>query len=175
MHGLVFTSFLEFLASRPDAQAVGPTEGASAFRASESYPDEHFRDLCGRASRATGVPPSQLLREFGVYAATVSFANLYPVYYAESADTRGFLLAVEEHIHELVRATVPGARPPRLNVRPLGDRGLCITYTSDRGLCDLLEGLVAGTARYYGEEFAIEEIMCMHDGGLACTFLVQPA
>jgi hypothetical protein len=175
MHGLVFTSFLEFLATRAETPAAGTSEEVSTYRASESYPDDEFRDLVQRACRTTGLSSSDLLREFGVFAANVSFANLYPAYYAQSSDTRSFLLAVEEHIHELVRATIPGARPPRLNVRPLGERGVCITYTSERGLCDLLEGLVVGTARYYGEAFDIEQIMCMHDGGLACTFLVQPA
>ena len=174
MHGLVFTSFLEFLATRAEAAAAGPHE-RPAYDGRGSYPDEEFRDLVAGGARTAGVLPSELLRQFGVYAANVSFANLFPGYYAESADTRSFLLAVEEHIHELVRATIPGARPPRLNVRPLGERGVCITYTSERGLCDLLEGLVAGTARYYGEEFEIEQIMCMHEGGLACTFLVQPS
>ena len=175
MHGLVFASFLEFLATRDGADADGARRQPHGYEANEAYPDDDFRDLVERSSRTTGVPPSQLLREFGVYAANVSFASLYPAYYAASADTRSFLLAVEEHIHELVRATVPGARPPRLHVRPLGERGVCVTYTSERGLCVLLEGLVAGTAHYYGERFEIEEIMCMHDGGLACTFLVQPA
>jgi predicted hydrocarbon binding protein len=171
MHGLVITSFVEFLARSATA---GPLPDAQRYKASESYADHEFRDLVERASDATGLPSSELLREFGVFAAKVSFANLYPAYYARSADTRSFLLAVEEHIHDLVRETIPGARPPRLNVRPLGDRGVCITYTSERGLCDLLEGLVAGTACYYGETFDIEQIMCMRDGGLACTFLVQP-
>jgi predicted hydrocarbon binding protein len=176
VHGLVFTSFVEFLAGRPDAATRDPgAEPPPPYRATEAYPDEEFRDLLERASRTIGVPTSELLREFGVYAANVSFAALYPAYYAESADTRSFLLAVEDRIHELVRTTLPGARPPRLNVRPLGERGVCITYTSERGLCALLEGLVAGTARYYGETFEIEEIMCMRDGGLACTFLIQPA
>jgi Haem-NO-binding len=169
VHGLIFTSFLEFLATRD-----GPPEQTNAYAPNDAYPDEDFQALVARASEAAGVPPRELLREFGIYAANVSFANLFPAAYADAADTRGFLLTVEQHIHELVRATIPGARPPKLNVRPLGERGVCITYTSDRGLCDLLEGLVAGTARYYGETFAIEQIMCMRDGGLACTFLVQP-
>jgi hypothetical protein len=170
VHGLVFTSFQEFLATRS-----GTSERDTAYARNDAYPDEEFHGLVARASEATGLPTGELLREFGIYAANVSFANLFPAAYAEASDTRGFLLTVEQRIHELVRATIPGAQPPRLNVRPLGERGVCITYTSDRGLCDLLEGLVAGTARYYGETFAIEEIMCMRDGGLACTFLVEPA
>jgi hypothetical protein len=170
VHGLIFTSFLDYMGRR-----FGDGWSESSYLASEAYSDEEFRLLLERASTTTSVPTPDLLREFGVFAATEAFAGLYPGYYAEAADTRSFLLAVEERIHELVRDTIPGARPPRLNVRPLGERGVCISYTSERGLCDLLEGLLAGTAQYYGETFDIEQVMCMRNADLACSFLVQPS
>jgi Haem-NO-binding len=146
VHGLILISFLDFMGRR-----FGDGWSDSSYLASEAYADDEFRSLVKRASTATGRPRADLLREFGVFAATEAFAGLYPAYYAESADTRSFLLAVEERIHELVRNTIPGARPPRLNVRPLGEGDVCISYTSERGLCDLLEGLLVGTAQYYGE------------------------
>lgn len=174
MHGLIFVSFLEFVGRRYGEHAQETGLGAT-YQVTESYADEHFNLLLERASTITGTPVAEITREFGVYAATVSFAALYPNYYAVSADTRSFLLAIEDRIHELVRATIPGAYPPRLNIRPLGVAGLCITYTSERGLCELVEGLVVGTSRHYGEAFDVEEAMCMKRGDLACVFLVQPA
>ena len=50
-----------------------------------------------------------------------------------------------------------------------------ISYTSQRRLCALLEGLVAGTAEHYGERLTIREVQCMHRGDLGCAFLVEPA
>lgn len=170
MHGLIFISFLDFMEKR-----FGDGWNHSPYHASEAYPDDEFRSLVERAATGTGRAGADLLREFGVFAATEAFAGLYPGYYAESGDTRSFLLAVEERIHELVRKSIPGARPPRLHVRPLGEGGVCISYTSERGLCDLLEGLLVGTAQYYGETFDIEQVMCMRNADLACSFLVQPS
>ena len=101
-----------------------------------------------------------------------TFAGLYPAYYEESADTFTFLLGIEEKIHELVRATISGASPPELHVQPFGEVGVLISYTSERRLCSLLEGLVLGTAEHYGEALTVEEIQCMHDGDAGCVFTV---
>jgi hypothetical protein len=83
------------------------------------------------------------------------------------------LLSVETLIHELVRATVPNASPPRLRVEPLGDDGVAINYTSTRRLCILLRGLTEGTARHYGETSSIEESTCMLRGDDACIFFIR--
>ena len=49
-----------------------------------------------------------------------------------------------------------------------------VTYTSDRGLCDLLEGLLVGTAAHYRESFEIEQTTCMERGDHGCCFFVTP-
>ena len=107
-----------------------------------------------------------------MFAAQKTFAGLFPGYYAGSGGTRAFLLGVEEKIHELVRATVPGATPPRLHVQPLGELGVLISYTSERRLCRLLDGLVQGTAAHYGERIEVDELQCMHRGDAGCVFSV---
>ncbi len=86
---------------------------------------------------------------------------------------REFLLTVETRIHELVRATIPNARPPQLTVSGHGDDGVTIVYTSPRRLCVLLRGLVQGTARHYGEDAAIEEETCMRRGDDRCRLSVR--
>jgi len=111
-------------------------------------------------------------RAFGVYAARTTFPALYPRYYAESGGTFRFLLRVEERIHELVRETIPGASPPRLHVHALRDHGVLVSYTSERRLCSVLEGLVRGTAAEFGDEVELEEIQCMHRGDPGCVFTV---
>jgi hypothetical protein len=79
---------------------------------------------------------------------------------------------VEERIHDLVRATIPDAAPPRLHVTPLGRHDVVVTYTSERRLCRLAEGLVDGVADYYGENARIEHPQCMLRGDLACALFV---
>ena len=121
---------------------------------------------------ATGEPLDEILRGFGSFAAQKSFAELFPSYYEESGDTFTFLLGIEEKIHELVRATIAGAYPPKLHVQPFQDIGVLVSYTSDRMLCSLLEGLVRGTAEHYGDEVVVQEIQCMHEGDAGCVFTV---
>jgi predicted hydrocarbon binding protein len=58
---------------------------------------------------------------------------------------------------------------------PLGDEGVSISYTSERKLCELLEGLVLGVAEYYREVVSVEQPLCMHRGDVACSVLVTPA
>jgi Haem-NO-binding len=76
----------------------------------------------------------------------------------------------EDRIHELVRATIPDARPPQLVVEPRNADGVRITYRSPRRLCVLLAGLLHGTATYYGESVDYEQKACMHRGDDACVF-----
>ena len=97
----------------------------------------------------------------------------YPSYFDAAGNARTFLLTVENRIHELVRATVPDARPPQLHVEPLAEDGVVIRYSSPRRLCVLLDGLVRGTASHFGEDVEIEQIACMHAGAEACVFEVR--
>lgn len=84
------------------------------------------------AADATGSDRTTILRRFGVYTGMSAFRLLCPEYYTESADTRAFLLGIEERIHEVVRRTLPEAARPRRDITPLGNTGVSITYTSPR-------------------------------------------
>ena len=102
-----------------------------------------------------------------------TFTRLYPAFYGIAPSAREFVLTVETRIHELVRATIPKARPPELGVTELGDDGVSIVYSSPRRLCVLLRGLAEGTARHYGERTSIVEETCMHRGDDVCRFAVR--
>jgi predicted hydrocarbon binding protein len=99
---------------------------------------------------------------------------MYPDYYRAHDDTYGFLLGVEGQIHEIVRQTFADSAPPRLDVKRM-QSGVAVTYTSPRQLCELLDGLVVGVSRFYGDALSIDEPLCMLRGDPACTFFVQPA
>ena len=173
MHGLIFHAFRSFLANGFGSATDEIWVAAASYDVTQAHPDEAFAGLVEQAAAATGLPPTELLRRFGEFAAMRTFADLYPDYYRTSGGARSFLLSVEDHIHALVRRAVPDAQPPRLHAMPLGDQGVAITYSSERQLCDLLEGLVRGTARFYGEEVTIEHPECMLRGAVACAFFVD--
>ena len=108
-----------------------------------------------------------------MFTAQTTFTRLYPAFFSIAGSAREFVLTVEERIHELVRATIPNAGPPRLDVTATGDDGVSIVYTSPRRLCVLLRGLTEGTAQHYGERAEIDEQTCMLRGDPSCTFAVR--
>jgi heme-NO-binding protein len=173
VHGVIFTSFRDYLvAAHGNATAAAVFEAEPEYLLSDSYPDESLLRLVGIAAAHTGVEVDEIVFEFGVFTAEVTFARLYPAFFDVAPSARQFLLTVETRIHELVRATIPSAGPPQLDVAPLGDDRISIAYASPRRLCVLLRGLTEGAARHYGEHAEMEERTCMLRGDPACTFEV---
>ena len=175
MHGVIFASYYDFLTARL-RRTGGPGAlfaGEPVYLMSEAYSDESFVRLVGRACEEQEVDGDEHLHDFGVFTAQTTFARLYPAFFAIAGGARPFLLTIEERIHELVRATIPDARPPELRVSELGEAGVRIEYTSPRRLCVLLEGLVQGTAAHYDERAEIGQPECMKRGDPACLFEVQ--
>ena len=171
MHGVIFTSFRDYLEAEHGSDIRAKVfEGEPFFLLSDAYPDELLVALLGKAAATTEQDAGDLLEAFGVFAAARTFTRLYPAFFAVSRSAREFLLTVETRIHELVRATIPNAAPPQLNVTELGVDRVEIVYSSSRRLCRLLRGLAEGTARHYGERTEITELTCMLRGDDACRF-----
>jgi hypothetical protein len=175
MHGLIFTAFRQYCWTRLDAYSDEIARGLPNYVMTESYPDEDFDALVTRAAEASRRTRRDILVDFGRFTGFWVFRVMRGDYYEESGGTRRFLLDVESRIHETVRESTPLAAPPRLHVMPLGEDGVSISYTSERKLCELLEGLVTGVAEYYGEKVSIEQPVCMHRGDVACSVLVTIA
>jgi heme-NO-binding protein len=174
VHGVIFTSYRDYVSSvHGNALAKKLFEGEPVYLLSEAYPDERLLSLLERTAETTGVDTDELLYDFGVFTAERTFARLYPAFFAISRSAREFVLTVETRIHELVRATIPNARPPELTVSEQGEDGVAIRYSSPRRLCVLLRGLTQGTADHYGETARIEESSCMLRGDDACVFDVR--
>ncbi len=175
MHGLIFTAFRQYCWTRLEEHSDEISRGLPNYVMTESYPDADFEVLVARAVGLSGRSRRDILVDFGRFTGFWVFRVMRGDYYEESASTRGFLLGVESRIHEAVRESTPLAAPPRLHVMPLGESGVSISYTSERKLCELLEGLVLGVAEYYGEHVSIEQPLCMHRGDVACSVLVTTA
>lgn len=175
MHGIIFASFQDFLRELGGVEAVTAAFGHETYPMVEAHPDEAFLRLLHRASAQSGIDQRELSRQFGSFTGEHTFPRLYPAFYDLASTTTAFLLGVEDRIHELVRATVPNADPPSLTVRADNKGGVEITYDSPRQLCELLDGLVQGTARHYGERIRIKETACTRHGAAACRFTIEPA
>jgi hypothetical protein len=173
VHGLIFASLRDYTAVRLGEARAVELWADRIFETTQAYDDQWFAAQLERLVTASGDSMDEVQRGFGSFAAQSTFAGLYPAYFEESGDTFTFLLGIEEKIHELVRATIPGAYPPKLHVQPLNQAGVLVSYTSERRLCRLLEGLVRGTAEHYGETLVVEEIQCMRQGDPGCVFTVM--
>src|SRR5260221_7341729 len=116
MHGLIFASFSAFIHARHPDLASSIWEREPRYDPAEAYSDDDFTRVLTRAIERTGDGSREILVEFGRFAAQNTFYELYPAYYDASGSTQRFLLGVEARIHDLVRATLRGTAPPRLQV-----------------------------------------------------------
>ena len=174
MHGVIFSSFREYVGAEFGAEAAQSLFHAEPiYLLSEAYPDERFFALVGGLNELSGRGTDAIVRDFGVFAAQTTFTRLYPAFFEIARSCREFLLTVENRIHELVRATLPNAAPPELSITERDRETLEIVYSSQRRLCVLLRGLAEGTARAFGETATLDEATCMHRGDDACRFHVR--
>ena len=174
MHGIIFASLGDYGRARLGAATTNEIFDGRFFSMSENHPDEEFVTLADRTAARLGLNTDEFFLDFGAFTAQQTFANLYPAFFTIAGDTRTFLLTVEDRIHELVRATVPHAKPPALTVRDLDGAQIEILYSSKRRLCRLLEGLVIGTGHHYGESISVTELACMKHGADVCQLIVGP-
>jgi heme-NO-binding protein len=174
VHGVIFNSLRDYLVAAHGSETTAAVFAAEPeYLLSEAYPDESLSRLVDFAAARTGRDRDEIMFDLGVFTAQATFAALYPAFFGDATTTRDFLLTVEERIHELIRATIPSAGPPRLGIIPSGDDGVTIAYDSPRRLCVLLRGLTEGSARHYGQHAHMDERTCMLRGNTACTFEVR--
>lgn len=151
--------------------------GASgAYTAVGNYPDDDFVRLLKVLPPEAGETAADQLRWFGRRAMPM-LAGRYDLFFRPHADTRSFLLTLNDIIHPEVRKLYPGADVPSFDFddSPDGQPGtLVIGYRSGRRLCGLAEGFVLGAADHFGQHVTVTQTQCMHRGAdrclLECTF-----
>lgn len=143
-----------------------------AYTSLGSYDDEEIFALVKVASDTLGIPPEDVLRWFGQQAMPL-LARRYPAFFANHANTRGFLLTLNSIIHPEVRKLYPGAQTPVFDFDTSLADVLRIGYNSPRRLCALAEGFMRGAAVHFGEQLEIEQTECMHHGAARCVFDVR--
>ncbi len=61
-------------------------------------------------------------------------------------------------VHAIIVKKIKGAKPPALELEPIGKKTAYFTYRSERGLFEYFLGLLKGSAKYFNEAINIEEI-----------------
>jgi heme-NO-binding protein len=108
MHGVIFQSFRDYLVAEHGRDVVQSVfAGEPEYLLNEAYPDAALIRLIGAAAAAAARDVDEIVYGLGVYTAETTFSRLYPAFFDQTPTPRAFLLTVEEHIHELIRATIP--------------------------------------------------------------------
>jgi len=144
---------------------------SGAYTSLGSYPDGELSDIAEAVARQVGTDPSSVIRHVGHEGLSI-LAERYPEFFTPHDDVISFLMTLNEIIHPEVRRLYPGALVPEFEYR-LGEPGVLeLVYLSERGRCDLAEGLVLGVGRHYGQRVDVSQPECVHLGDDRCVLRV---
>lgn len=124
------------------------------FFTTQDIDDEICMRLIDSVCQVLGISLEQAGDAFGDYWVNVFAPRIYHVYYESAHSAQEFLLKMD-YIHRISTRAIPGSRPPRFEYEWKDDRTLRMKYISQRGLIDLLLGLVKGVGKYYGQELDV--------------------
>jgi hypothetical protein len=161
MTGVVLAEFIQFAESR-----FGVTPPPAAPDALGSYPYSDLAALVGAASAQAGMPPSDLLRAFGVHLFG-RFADLYPIFFFDAGSALDFLGRINTYVHGEVQKLYPDAEFPHFDVARRSTTTLELVYRSSRPLADLAEGLIRGCIAHFGRPVTVRREDLDGDGHAA--------
>lgn len=136
-----------------------------AYTAVGNYPSAEFTDLIETLARMEGTPADEVMRDFGV-AAFSQFGSLHPAWIEAMPDLYSLLSQIESMIHTEVRKLYADSRPPLINAWREEDGSITVTYSSQRGLVSLCQGLIQGAARHYDDDCDVSVVSVRHDGDM---------
>ena len=170
MKGIIFNIVEEVISgtSGPETwdELLILTELSGVYTSLGSYPDKELMDLVAAASKLSDTPTPELLECIGRDAIPLLYER-FPKFFDDAPDARTFILGLNTIIHPEVRKLYARASCPHFNFVETADT-VTLGYNSPRKLCHLAQGFIDGVARHYGEQIAMEQPTCMHDGAPMC-------
>lgn len=130
---------------------------ASFFMPIQNVDDEKVIKIIESLCKVANISPAQASDAFGYYWVNVYAPKLYGSYYKGANTSRELLLKMDE-IHSNVTKNIPNALPPRFEYEWKDNKTLHLKYKSNRGLIDILVGLVKGVGKYYKEDLKITKL-----------------
>lgn len=174
MRGVIFTILCDMLEEQHgleflnDVIAQANLESGGIYTAGGNYPPEEVDKIVLLLERKLEVPKEFILRSYGEYllgALSKTFPHFFEV------DTlREFLLGVHGYIHVEVTKLYPDSNLPEFEYSADSTDHLSMIYHSERKMCHLAEGLIAGAAHYFEEDYSLVQSRCLHRGDEACQF-----
>lgn len=176
MMGVVF-NLLESAVCRTHGEAIwfqlldkAGLDGA--YTSIGNYPDSDAFRLVAAAAETLQLSPEAVLRWFGRESMGM-VADRYPMFFAEHASSRTFLLTINRVHHAEVRKLYPGALLPQFTFEDAPGEMLRMVYHSSRSLCSLAQGFIEGTADIFKEQISVEHPQCKLRGDDRCRFDIR--
>ena len=129
----------------------------SFFMPIQNVDDEKVMKIIDSLCKVANISPTQAAEAFGDYWVNVYAPKLYSSYFKGVNNSKELLLKMDS-IHDSVTKNIPHARPPRFEYEWKDYKTMIIKYKSNRGLIDILLGLVKGVGKYYKEDLKVTKI-----------------
>jgi hypothetical protein len=143
-----------------------------AYTSLGSYPDADLMALVAAAAEALALPADDIVRWYGRHALPL-LAERYPGLLEPHADTRAFVLTLNEIVHPEVHKLYPGAETPAFKFDASSPDSLVMEYRSSRRLCAFAEGLLLGAGDHFGQTLAIHQPECLKRGDDRCLIAID--
>ncbi len=161
MHGIIHAELKKYVETKYNAEAWRAVLneaglGNKIYMAVSTYEDAEAVAIVKAASKLTGVPPLEILEDFGEFIAP-DLLDMYKSLIDPSWKTADLFTNVEDTIHTVVRMKNPGATPPQLKFKRVGPNELHFHYDSPRQMSSVAKGIMKGVAKHYGETLSIQE------------------
>lgn len=142
------------------------------FAITSDYPDEMTTSLVKAVSEVSGLPIETVMLEYGRFVVQNTLKENYPTYFQLVGNNpRDFLLNMSK-VHEHVTRSINNALPPKFEYEEMPDGKLRIYYYSERGLCNVLRGLILGVGDYFNHKLEVVEVECINKGADHCIMEV---
>lgn len=144
------------------------------FVSSEGYDDAITYKLVGAASEVLGVPPGQILLDFGRHWILRTAKEGYGDLLASAGSDLGAFLRNLPNFHTRVKLIYPHLRPPEFHCDDIRPQSLRLHYSSHRGgLAMFVHGLLLGLGEHFGVQVEVTQVASKESGADHDIFFVS--
>jgi hypothetical protein len=127
------------------------------FSAMADVDDGKVLQMVGATCQVLGIELKDFMRVWGDFWVGTWVPKLYGSYLHGVTGARDYFLRLDS-IHESVTRNIPNARPPRFAYEWKSDRVLRMTYSSQRGLIDLMVEWAGAVGRHFKEQIVVTKV-----------------
>lgn len=122
------------------------------FKPSEDIQDGKAIGFIQGISKQMGIPIDELWEIIGRNN-IINYSKRYPAFF-KYEDLYSFLRSMYD-IHVVVTENIPGSKPPILNVQPVDNYTVHMTYDSSRKMFSFFLGMLNGASDFFGESIDV--------------------